>query len=262
MTDAWQPARRGPGLDLPDSRGRTGLDGAGRDLTGNPGVVVRDVELLAAGWHVLRRTTLNYRHADGRWTTEQRETYDRGNGATVLLYDTARRTVLLTRQFRFPVYVNGHPDGMFVETAAGLLDQDDPVTAIRREAAEELGVTIGELQHVFNVWMSPGSVTEQLHFYAAPYTRPTAPAPAADSRTTARTSRSSSSTSTRPSTRSARARSPTPRPSCSCSGPLCTDPSARPELKLFVVRHPAVRRFARASAEVAALRKPVRSPVR
>ncbi len=170
VTDAWQPARRGPGLDLPDSRGRTGLDGAGRDLTGNPGVVVRDVELLAAGWHVLRRTTLNYRHADGRWTTEQRETYDRGNGATVLLYDTARRTVLLTRQFRFPVYVNGHPDGMFVETAAGLLDQDDPVTAIRREAAEELGVTIGELQHVFNVWMSPGSVTEQLHFYAAPYT--------------------------------------------------------------------------------------------
>ncbi len=78
--------------------------------------------------------------------------------------------MLLTRQFRFPVYVNGHPDGMLVETAAGLLDQDDPVTAIRREAAEELGVTIGELQHVFNVWMSAGSVTEQLHFYAAPYT--------------------------------------------------------------------------------------------
>jgi nudix-type nucleoside diphosphatase (YffH/AdpP family) len=149
---------------------RVGLDQVGRDLTGNPDVVVRDVELLAAGWHVLRRTTFDYRHRDGRWTSEQRETYDRGNGATILLYDVARGTVLLTRQFRFPVYVNGHPDGMFVETAAGLLDGDDPVSAIRREAAEELGVTVGELEHVFDVWMSPGSITERLHFYAAPYT--------------------------------------------------------------------------------------------
>lgn len=131
---------------------------------------MRDVELLAAGWHVLRRTTFDLRHADGRWTREQRETYDRGNGATILLYDTVRRTVLLTRQFRFPVYVNSHPDGMLVEAAAGLLDDDDPVTAIRREAAEELGVSVGELEHVFDVWMSPGSVTERIHFYAAPYT--------------------------------------------------------------------------------------------
>ena len=167
---AGGPARTGPGLDAPDARGRTGLDRAGRDLTGNPNVVVRDVELLAAGWHVLRRTTFDYRHADGRWTTQQRETYDRGNGATILLYDLQRRTVLLTRQFRFPVYVNGHPDGMLVETAAGLLDDDDPATAIRRETAEELGVHVGQLEHVFDVWMSPGSVTERLHFYAAPYT--------------------------------------------------------------------------------------------
>jgi nudix-type nucleoside diphosphatase (YffH/AdpP family) len=162
-----------PGIDVPDARGRTGLDQAGRDLGGNPDVVVRDVELLAAAWHVLRRTTFDYRHADGRWTREQRETYDRGNGATILLYDPARRTVLLTRQFRFPVYVNGHPDGMLAETAAGLLDphdDGDPAAAIRREAAEELGVEVGELEHVFDVWMSPGSVTERLHFYAAPYT--------------------------------------------------------------------------------------------
>jgi nudix-type nucleoside diphosphatase (YffH/AdpP family) len=162
--------RSGPGLDRPDSRGRIGLDQAGRALTGNPRVKVRDVELLAAGWHVLRRTTFDYQGADGRWTRQQRETYDRGNGATILLYDLARRTVLLTRQFRFPAYVNGHPDGMLVEAAAGLLDADDPVTAIRRETAEELGVTIGDPEHVFDVWMSPGSVTEQLHFYAAPYT--------------------------------------------------------------------------------------------
>ena len=164
------PTSGTPGIDVPDHRGRTGLDRVGRDLTGNPGVVVRDVELLAAGWHVLRRTTFDYRHADGRWTREQRETYDRGNGATILLYDTARGTVLLARQFRYPVYVNGHPDGMLLEAAAGLLDDDDPETAIRRETAEELGVTVGAVEHVFDVWMSPGSVTERLHFYAAPYT--------------------------------------------------------------------------------------------
>ncbi|MFI5898071.1 NUDIX domain-containing protein [Actinoplanes sp. NPDC051513] len=159
-----------PGIDVPDARGRTGLDQIGRDLTGNSDVVIRDVELLATAWHVLRRTTFDYRHADGRWTREQRETYDRGDGATILLYDPDRRTVLLARQFRFPVYVNGHPDGMLVEAAAGLLDGDDPAGAIRREAAEELGVEVGELEHVFGAWMSPGSVTERLHFYAAPYT--------------------------------------------------------------------------------------------
>ncbi|MFJ9519868.1 NUDIX domain-containing protein [Kitasatospora sp. NPDC101801] len=157
------------GLDTPDRRGRTGLDRAGRDLTGNPGVAVRDVTLLSCQWYVLRTTTFDYRHRDGHWSTEQRETYDRGNGATVLLYDTERGTVLLTRQFRYPAYVNGHPDGMLLETAAGLLDQDDPETAIRREAAEETGHTIGAVQHVFDVYMSPGSVTERLHFYAAPY---------------------------------------------------------------------------------------------
>jgi nudix-type nucleoside diphosphatase (YffH/AdpP family) len=158
-----------PGVDVPDARGRTGLDQAGRDLTGNPDVRVADVEVLAAAWYVLRRTTLEVRGRDGSWQTQQRETYDRGNGATVLLYDQERRTVLLARQFRYPVYANGHPDGMLLETAAGLLDDDDPATAIRREAAEELGVVIGELEPVFEVYMSPGSVTERLHFYAAPY---------------------------------------------------------------------------------------------
>ena len=158
-----------PGVDVPDHRGRTGLDRTGRDLTGNPDVRVIDVELLAAGWHVLRRTTLEYRGADGVWSRQQRETYDRGNGATVLLYNRDLRTVLLTRQFRYPVYVNDHPDGMLIETAAGLLDDDDPATAIRREASEETGVQIGELEHVYDVYMSPGSVTERIHFFAAPY---------------------------------------------------------------------------------------------
>ena len=139
MLATMPPPPSTPGIDVPDHRGRTGLDRTGRDLDRNPHVRVVDVELLAAAWHVLRRTTLEYTDAAGTTSTQQRETYDRGNGATVLLYDPERRTVLLTRQFRYPVYVNDHPDGMLVETAAGLLDDDDPVTAIRREAAEETG---------------------------------------------------------------------------------------------------------------------------
>ncbi|BDZ46023.1 NUDIX domain-containing protein [Naasia aerilata] len=141
----------------------------GRDLIGNPNVVVRDVELLSAHWYVLRVTTFEYRHRDGTWSTERRETYDRGDGATILLHDTERRRILLTRQFRFPAYVNGHPDGMLLETAGGLLDADDAETAIRREAEEETGHRIGEVTHVFDAYMSPGSVTEVVHFYAAPY---------------------------------------------------------------------------------------------
>lgn len=158
-----------PGIDVPDHRGRTGLDQEGRSLDRNPDVVVRDVELVSDGWHVLRRTTMDYRRRDGSWSSLQRETYDRGDGATILLHDDLRSTVLLTRQFRFPAYVNDHPDGMLIETAAGLLDDDDPETAIRREVAEELGVAIGPVAHVFTAYMSPGSVTERVHFYFAPY---------------------------------------------------------------------------------------------
>jgi nudix-type nucleoside diphosphatase (YffH/AdpP family) len=140
-------------------------------------VRIRDVELVAAGWHVLRATAYDYLRADGTWTRERRETYDRGNGATILLYDPVRGTVLLTRQFRYPAYVNDHHDGMLIETAAGLLDDDDPETAIRRETEEELGVRVGRLEPVFDVYMSPGSVTERLHFYAARYSAATRIAP-------------------------------------------------------------------------------------
>jgi hypothetical protein len=101
-----------PGVDVADHRGRTGLDQIGRGLDRNPGVVVRDVEVTSQGWHVLRRTTFDYRRRDGRWESQQRETYDRGNGAVVLPYDVGRGCVLLTRQFRYPAYVNDHPDGI------------------------------------------------------------------------------------------------------------------------------------------------------
>ena len=161
------------GADEPDHRGRTGLHLTGLGLDRNPGVIVDEVDLLAAGWHVLRRTRFRERDAAGAWIAKVAETYDRGNGATVLLYDPDRRTVLLTRQFRYPVYVNDHPDGMLLETAAGLLDADDPETAIRREAIEETGHEVAELEHVFDLYMSPGSVTERIHFYAARYSAET-----------------------------------------------------------------------------------------
>lgn len=135
----------------------------------NPRVRVTDVRLLSDDWYRLHTTTFDYLGDDGQWSTQSRETYDRGNGATILLYDIERRTVLLTAQFRYPAYVNDHPDGVLLETAAGLLDDDDPETAIRREAIEETGHQVGNVEHVFDVYMSPGSVTERLHFYAAPY---------------------------------------------------------------------------------------------
>ena len=137
--------------------------------TGNPRVRVTQVRLLSDNWYRLHTTDFDFQAADGSWASQSRETYDRGNGATILLFDTARRTVLLTAQFRYPAYVNGHPDGVLIETAAGLLDDDDPETAIRREAIEETGHRVGEVTHVFDAFMSPGSVTERLHFYAAPY---------------------------------------------------------------------------------------------
>ena len=158
-----------PGLDAPDARGRTGLDREGFDLTGNPDVVVKTVTLLSSHWYVLRTTEFEYRHRDGRWTTEHRETYDRGNGAAVLLYDLDARSVVLVRQFRYPTYVNGNLDGMLLEVPAGLLDEDGPEEGARREASEETGLEVGRLEHVFDAFMSPGSITEMLHFYAGPY---------------------------------------------------------------------------------------------
>jgi nudix-type nucleoside diphosphatase (YffH/AdpP family) len=156
-------------MAIPDRRGRTGLDQVGRDLSRNPRVRVRDVEVLASDWHVLRKTTLEYLGVDGRWSTQTRETYDRGDGATILLYDVAARSVLLVRQFRYPAYVNEHPTGVLDETPAGLLDEDDPESAIRREVQEETGLEVGAVQRLFELYMSPGSVTERIHFFAAPY---------------------------------------------------------------------------------------------
>lgn len=137
----------------------------------NPPVEILKTEVLSDNWYVLRKVTYRIRKADGSWETQSREAYDRGNGATVLLYDLERRTVLLTRQFRLPTYVNGNASGMLIETCAGLLDGDDPEGAIRRELREETGYELRDVRKVFEAYMSPGSVTEVLYFFVAEYSR-------------------------------------------------------------------------------------------
>lgn len=130
---------------------------------------VEKEKILADDWSILKKTTLSFQRRDGTWQTLNRETYDRGNGATVLLFHRERRTVLLTRQFRYPAYVNGATD-LLIEACAGLLDTLDAESAIRAEISEELGVEVGSLTKIMESYMSPGSVTEKLHFFVAEYT--------------------------------------------------------------------------------------------
>jgi nudix-type nucleoside diphosphatase (YffH/AdpP family) len=118
---------------------------------------------------VLRKVSFSLRRRDGQWQTLSREAYDRGNGAALLLFDPGRGTVVLTRQFRLPAFLNGCADGLLVEACAGLLDGDDPETCIRREAEEETGYRVRQPRKVFEAYMSPGSVTEKLHFFIAEY---------------------------------------------------------------------------------------------
>jgi nudix-type nucleoside diphosphatase (YffH/AdpP family) len=129
---------------------------------------IHKVETLSDDWFLLQKTTFDYRRRDGSWQRQTRETYDRGHGATILLYNRERRTVLLVRQFRFPTYGNGH-DGFLIETAAGLLDQASPEERIKAEVEEETGYRVGEVRKVFEAFMSPGSVTERLYFFVAEY---------------------------------------------------------------------------------------------
>jgi nudix-type nucleoside diphosphatase (YffH/AdpP family) len=129
---------------------------------------VRDERVLSDDWSVLKKCTLDWLRSDGQWQTVNRETYDRGNGATLLPYNRAQRTVVLTRQFRYPAFVNGHDD-LLIETPAGLLDNDTPEERIRAEVEEEAGLRVHEVEKVFEAYMSPGSVTEKLHFFVAEY---------------------------------------------------------------------------------------------
>lgn len=131
-------------------------------------VRIKSVTVLSDNWGVLKKITLDYLRSDGVWEPQTRETYDRGHGATILPIDPARDTVLLVRQFRFPAYVEGHAEPL-LEACAGLLDSDDPETCARREAEEELGYRLRDLEQVFMPFMSPGSVTERLACFTACY---------------------------------------------------------------------------------------------
>ncbi|SDD90173.1 nudix-type nucleoside diphosphatase, YffH/AdpP family [Pedobacter soli] len=140
-------------------------------IMNNENIKIISKEILSDNWYTLNKITFEYRKKDGSIETQNREAYDRGNGATILLYNKAQQTVILTRQFRLPTYINGNSDGMLIETCAGLLDKDNPETAIKRETEEETGYQIKDVKKVFEAYMSPGSVTEILYFFVAEYTK-------------------------------------------------------------------------------------------
>ncbi|TWR25416.1 GDP-mannose pyrophosphatase NudK [Mucilaginibacter achroorhodeus] len=127
--------------------------------------------VLSDNWYTLRKATYELLGRDGEWQAQQREAYDRGNGAVILLYNRAEGTVILTKQFRLPTYLNGNEDGYLIEACAGLLDEHNPKDCIRKETEEETGYKITQLQKVFEAYMSPGSVTEILYFFVAEYSK-------------------------------------------------------------------------------------------
>lgn len=137
----------------------------------NPRVKNVTTEVLSNNWYTLRKVTFDFLKKNGEWQQQSREAYDRGNGATILLYNPSQGTVILTRQFRAPTFLNGNETGMLIESCAGLLDLDNPEDCIRRETEEETGYKITEVKKVFEAYMSPGSVTEILYFFVAEYTR-------------------------------------------------------------------------------------------
>jgi nudix-type nucleoside diphosphatase (YffH/AdpP family) len=112
----------------------------------NPRVNIKDTQILSNNWYTLKKVTFDYQHKNGNWIEQSREAYDRGNGATILLFNQLTKTVILTRQFRLPSYINGNPTGMLIEACAGLLDLDNPEDCIRRETEEETGFKIRDVK--------------------------------------------------------------------------------------------------------------------
>ncbi|MFN8805406.1 MAG: GDP-mannose pyrophosphatase NudK [Bacteroidota bacterium] len=134
-------------------------------------VKIKKTEILSNNWYTLKKVTFDYQHKSGKWIEQNREAYDRGNGATILLFNQITKTVILTRQFRLPSYINGNPTGMLIEACAGLLDLDNPEDCIRRETEEETGFKIRDVKKIYEAYMSPGSVTEILYFFVAEYSK-------------------------------------------------------------------------------------------
>ncbi|MBP2284423.1 nudix-type nucleoside diphosphatase (YffH/AdpP family) [Flavobacterium sp. CG_23.5] len=135
----------------------------------NPTIKIQKTELLSDNWYILNKVTFDYQKKDESWITQKREVYDRGNGAAILLYNTKQKTVILTRQFRLPTYLNGNETGMMIEVCAGLLDEDHPEQCIIRETEEETGYRLTKVQKVMETYMSPGAVTEILYLFVGEY---------------------------------------------------------------------------------------------
>jgi nudix-type nucleoside diphosphatase (YffH/AdpP family) len=135
----------------------------------NPTIKIQKTELLSDNWYILNKVTFDYQKKDNSWITQKREVYDRGNGAAILLYNTKQKTVILTRQFRLPTYLNGNETGMMIEVCAGLLDQDHPEQCIIRETEEETGYRLTKVTKIMETYMSPGAVTEILYLFVGEY---------------------------------------------------------------------------------------------
>jgi GDP-mannose pyrophosphatase NudK len=135
----------------------------------NPIIKIQKTELLSNNWYLLNKVTYEYQKEDNTVETHIREVYDRGNGAAILLYNSNQKTVILTRQFRLPSYLNGNKSGMMIEVCAGLLDKDHPEQCIIRETEEETGYRLSTVQKVFETYMSPGAVTEILYLFVGEY---------------------------------------------------------------------------------------------
>jgi len=137
----------------------------------NERIKIKETELLSDNWYTLNKVTYDYQKKNGEWETHSREAYDRGNGATILLFNKDKKTVILTRQFRLPTFVNGNESGMLIEACAGLLDKDNAEDCIRKETEEETGYKVSKVKKIFESYMSPGSVTEILYFFVAEYNK-------------------------------------------------------------------------------------------
>jgi len=137
----------------------------------NERVKIHKTEILSNNWYTLKKISYDFQQKDGQWVSQNREAYDRGNGSTILLYNKETKTVILTKQFRLPTYINGNESGMLIETCAGLLDKDNAEDCIRRETEEETGYKVSSVKKIFEAYMSPGSVTEVLYFFVAEYSK-------------------------------------------------------------------------------------------
>lgn len=135
----------------------------------NPNVKIREAKVLSNNWYTLKKIIFDYKNSRGEWVNLSRESYDRGNGAAILIYHPQKNTVILTRQFRMPTYINGNDSGMLIEVCAGVLDEDSPEDCAKREAQEETGYTVKNVKKVFESYMSPGAVTEILHLFIGEY---------------------------------------------------------------------------------------------